>query len=214
MATGGRRSSTSLSSRISKLPRRWSRKSSVSCLQPASIVLGGLDDLAGPLLGGADDLGALHHPLGLHPGGLEQFVGFAPGLVDELLALLEHPARLAHLVRQPVQRLLEQFDDLVAVDARRRRQRHRRRRGDDVDGAPQQRLGIADVAGRARRGSGYSSSISSYSSYRRAVVVAHRRLVALGSRSNRTGECRRRRAPAPGGRSLHRTSRSPGRSGC
>ena len=114
--------------------------------QPAGVGLGRLHHLAGPLLGGPHDLGALHHPLGPHPRRLEQLVGLAAGLGDELLALLEHPAGLAQLVGQALQRLLEQLDDLVAVDPRRRRQRHRRRRGDDVDRAAQQRLGIADVA--------------------------------------------------------------------
>ncbi len=119
--------------------------------QAAAVGLGGLEDLAGPLLGGADDLGALHHPLGLDPGGFEQLVGLARVFGDELLAFLQHPPRLAQLVRQAVQRLLEQLDDLLAIDARRRRQRHVRRRGDDVDRPAQQRLGVADVAARPRR---------------------------------------------------------------
>ena len=70
--------------------------------QPTGVGLGGLADLPGALLGGAHHLGALHHPLGLHPGRLEQLVGLAPGLGDELLALLDHPPRLAHLVGQAV----------------------------------------------------------------------------------------------------------------
>ena len=113
--------------------------------QPARIVVGGLHDVAGTLLGRPDDLGALHHPFGLATCRFEQFVGFAAGLGDELLAFLQHPAGLAQLVGQPGEGLLEQLDDLVAIDARRRRQRHRRRRGDDVDGPPQQRLGVADI---------------------------------------------------------------------
>ena len=47
---------------------------------------------------------------------------------------------------------LEQLDDLVAVDPGRRRQRHRRCGGDDVDGTPPQRLGVADD--RHRRAGG------------------------------------------------------------
>ena len=91
-------------------------------LQPARIVVGGVDHVPRPLLGGPHDLGALHHPLGLDAGGLEHLVRLAAGLVDEVLALLEHPPRLAQLVGQARERLVEQFDDLVAVDARRRRQ--------------------------------------------------------------------------------------------
>ena len=43
-------------------------------LEPTGVALGGLDDLAGTRLGGAHHLGALHHPLGLHPGRLEHLV--------------------------------------------------------------------------------------------------------------------------------------------
>ena len=68
--------------------------------QAARVGLGRLHHLAGALLGGPHDLGALHHPLGLHPGRLEDLVGLAAGLGDELLALLQHPARLAQLVGQ------------------------------------------------------------------------------------------------------------------
>ena len=104
------------SSRISKLARRWSQEVLGLVAHAPGVVLGRLDDLAGPLLGGPHDLGALHHPLGLDPAGVEHLVGLPAGLGDELLALLEHPAGLAQLVGQPVERLLEQLDDLVAVD--------------------------------------------------------------------------------------------------
>ena len=114
--------------------------------QAPGIGLGRLHHLPRPLLGRPHHLRALHHPFGTHASRLEQLVGLPAGLGDELLALLQHPARLAQLVGQALQGLLEQLDDLVTIDARRRRQRHRRRGGDDVDRAAQQRLGVADVA--------------------------------------------------------------------
>src|SRR5262245_14938856 len=114
--------------------------------EATSVSLGGLHDLAGALLGRPYDLRALDHPLGAHPRRLEQLVGLPPGLGDELLALLQHPAGLPQLVRQSLQRLFEQLDDLVPVDPGRRRQWHRRCRRDDVDRPPEQRLGVAHVA--------------------------------------------------------------------
>ena len=47
--------------------------------QPAGLVLGRLDDVAGPLLGGLHDLGALHHALGPGAGGLEDLVALGAG---------------------------------------------------------------------------------------------------------------------------------------
>ncbi len=87
-------------------------------LQATRVGLGGLHHLAGPLLGRPHDLGSLHHPLGANPRRFEKLVGFAPRLGDELLTLLEHPTSLAKLVGKAMQRLLEQLDDLVAIDPR------------------------------------------------------------------------------------------------
>ena len=117
--------------------------------QTPRIGIGGLADLSGSLFSRTHDLSALHHSLGLHAGSLEQFVGFAASLRHELLTFLDHPARLAHLLGQPVQRLFEELDDLVTVDARRRGQRHRGCRRDDVDRSTEQGFGVADVAVRA-----------------------------------------------------------------
>ena len=88
--------------------------------QTARIGFGGLDDLARTLLGGANHLGALHHALGLHTRCFEHLVGFATGLRDELLTLLEHPARLAQFVGQSLERAFEHVDNFGAVDAGRR----------------------------------------------------------------------------------------------
>ena len=58
----------------------------------------------------ADDLGALHHPLGLDPARLDDVVGLAAGLGEELLALLEQPAGVAQLLGERRERLLEQLE--------------------------------------------------------------------------------------------------------
>ena len=60
----------------------------------AGLVVGPLDDLAGPQLGGPDHLGALHHALGLGPRRVEDVVALAARLGEELLALLQQPPGL------------------------------------------------------------------------------------------------------------------------
>ena len=78
--------------------------------QAAGLVLGPLDDLAGPGVGGLHDLGALHHALGPGAGLLEDVVALAPHLGEELLALLQQPAGGAQLLGQAVDGLLEQLE--------------------------------------------------------------------------------------------------------
>ena len=116
---------STLSSTISKLRELLVAVVLDLVAQAARLVLGRVDDLAGAVLGGLHDLGALHHALGLRAGRVEDVVALAPRLGEELLALLEQPARGAQLVGQAVDRLLEELEHLVAVDHRRRRQRHR-----------------------------------------------------------------------------------------
>jgi hypothetical protein len=86
-------------------------------LQSTRVGFGGLHDLASTLLSSTHDFGSLHHTLGTYARCLEQLVGFAASFRYKVLAFLEHPSGLTQLVRQPVQGLFEEFDDLVTIDA-------------------------------------------------------------------------------------------------
>ena len=70
--------------------------------------LGVVDHLLGPAPGLPDDLGPLHHPLGLGPAGVDDVLGLAAGLGEELLALLQEPAGLAQLLGQTGDRVVDQ----------------------------------------------------------------------------------------------------------
>ena len=182
-------------------------------LQTARVGLGGLLHLAGTLLGGPDDLGSLHHTLGADASCFEQFVGLTTGLGHEFLALLEHPSGLTQLLGKSVQRLFEQFDDLVPIDSWRRRQRHRRSGRDDVDRPTQQGFGVADVpTGHARVGILVVDVVVVVVLIAVAVVVAHDSLSS--GRRRKCGGVHRRWAPGRDGRLIHRTSRSRARNGC
>ena len=69
----------------------------------AGLVVGVVEDALGHRVGLADDLGALHHALGLGPHLLHQRVGLPVRLGQELLALTQEPAGLAELVGQAVE---------------------------------------------------------------------------------------------------------------
>ena len=86
--------------------------------QAAGIGLGLLDHLAGPGLGGLDDLGALHHLLGAIASERHDLVAFALHLGAELLALFEEPAGTAEFVGQARLDLVDDGEDFVLVDRR------------------------------------------------------------------------------------------------
>ena len=90
------------------------------------VVLGLVAELAGGGLGVVDDglrarrslahhLGALHHALGADPPCLDDVVGLATGLAEELLALLEQPPRVTQLLGECRDRLLEQLEELLRL---------------------------------------------------------------------------------------------------
>src|SRR5215211_7345387 len=74
----------------------------------AHLLGGGLclfHDAPGALIGSAHHLGPLHHALGLSARRVEDVVGLATRLDDELVALLQHAASLAQILGQAVERL-------------------------------------------------------------------------------------------------------------
>jgi hypothetical protein len=84
--------------------------------EPARLGLGVVDR---PLRDAARltrDLGALHHPLGLEARGVDDLVGLAPGLLEELVTLLEQPPGMTHLVGEGGENLIDQAEHLLAVD--------------------------------------------------------------------------------------------------
>ena len=110
---------------------------------PAGLGAGVLDDPAGLGLGGLHHLGPLHHPFGLPPGRGQDVVGLPLGAVEEVLAVLEQPARGAHLVGEALDRLVEQVERLVAIDLHLRRQRRGAGGVDELVELPQQGLDVA-----------------------------------------------------------------------
>ena len=128
----------SLSSRISKLPRRWSRKSSVSWRsRRASVSAASLIWRARCSAARTTSVRCTIRSACTRAASSSSSASRRVLATNSWRSLIIHRAwRISSGSR--CERLLEQLDDLVAVDARRRRQRHRRRRGDDVDRPPQQ----------------------------------------------------------------------------
>ncbi len=81
--------------------------------QPPGLLAGVVEDALGDLVGLADDLGPLHHALGLGPHVVEKHVGLALARGQELVALAQQPPRLAQLVGEPVERALQELEQLL-----------------------------------------------------------------------------------------------------
>ena len=103
------------------------------------------------LLGGAprfpDELVLLDHPLGAHSRGLEEPMGFVLRPLDDLVALLQQPARLAQLLRERVDRVLQHRAELFAVQRHRRRHRQLARVLQHLLETLQQRAGVGHLLG-------------------------------------------------------------------
>ena len=107
----------------------------------AGLVVGVVEDALGHRVGLADDLGALHHALGLGPHLLHQRLGLPGALGQELLALAQEPAGLAQLVGQAVEGGAQEAGHLLARDDDRRGERHGLGAGEDVEHLADDRLG-------------------------------------------------------------------------
>ena len=142
-------------STISKLPSLRSQIVLDLVAHAPRLGLGVVDQLAGPRLGFAHDLGALDHAGRAHARQLEDLVAFAADLGQELLALLQQPPGGPQLVGETIEDLVEQLEHFVLVDARIGRQRDRTGGFDDFDRPPQQysALGAWYGDGFSRRGS-------------------------------------------------------------
>ena len=116
----------------------------------AAFGLGVLDDPHGPVLGLADDLGPLDHPLGLDSRVADDVRRLPPGGDEQLLVVLEHPAGSPELLGQLVANRFQQVEHLVAGDDRRRRERHRLGGGDDLDELLEEVLDAARLGRIAR----------------------------------------------------------------
>src|SRR5207245_2755993 len=99
--------------------------------------------------------------LGACPRVVQEVVGLALGLGQELLALLEQPAGPLQLLGQALDRLVEQLEHLVLVlEANGRRERDRLRVADDVGHAPQQDLGVELLHREALVGLAHRANLS------------------------------------------------------
>ena len=137
----------SLSSTISKLPRRWSQKSSTSwrmrraSLSAPSTIWRARSSAARTTSWRCTMRSAWARAASRMSSASRRV------LVRNSLRSFNSQPGLLQLVGQAVERLLEQLEDLVPVDHGRRRERDGAGRRDDVDGPAQQRLGVVDRVG-------------------------------------------------------------------
>ena len=148
--------------------------------QPSGLLAGVVEDALGHLVGLADDLGALHHALGLGPHVLEELVGLALARGEELVALAQQPPGPAQLVGEPVEGALQEVE-----------QRPGGRRAPTPTAAwcapwTRRRWPAADNPRRRRRATGASSSSGSSSkasSLTLSNFFSSRTATALGTKA-------------------------------